>query len=206
MESENGFEAMVEKYKVPFALGLVGVVLIIGGAFSSGIFKSFSKSVDSAKKVSSSEVSPMVDISGAVTKPGVYALQPGARISEAIEVAGGLSESADPTFLAKNINLAQKVSDGMKIYIPASGEAVTANPNNKGGATGVLGASSAISGGMVNINDASAAQLDSLPGIGPVTAQNIIDKRPYADVGDLLSKKVVTRSTFAKIKDLITAD
>lgn len=101
----------------------------------------------------------MVHITGAVNKPGVVSLNQDARLIEAIEMVGGLTESAD----VNSLNLARKLQDEEKIHIPAIGEVsqtTTASENTK-----------------VNINTASLEELKSLPGVGDVIAQGIIDYR-----------------------------
>jgi len=126
-----------------------------------------------------------VDIGGAVLKPGVYEFSSGARVQDVIIQAGGLAASADRDYVAKNINLALKLIDGVKIYIPNKGEPV-------------------VSGSLININVAPESELDKLTGVGPVTAQKIIAGRPYSKTEDLVSKKVLGQSAFDKIKESIT--
>jgi len=131
----------------------------------------------------------VVHVDGAVGSPGVYSLGPEARVMDAVTAAGGLTADAD----GSRINLAAKVADGQKVYIPAVGEQVT---SDKGQVTG--------QSSLININTAGESELDKLPGVGPVTAQKIIASRPYSSLEDLLTKKVVGSSTFEKIKDLIS--
>lgn len=138
-----------------------------------------------------------VDIEGAVVKTGVYEVSSSARVQDVLILAGGLSSGADREWAAKNLNLAAKLNDGTKIYIPQEGEVDNKNPKvTVGGGQGLEGG--------ININSASAEELDKLPGVGPVTAQKIIDGRPYQDVEDLVNKKIVGASTFSKIKDQLT--
>ena len=140
-----------------------------------------------------------VDVEGQVVKPGVYSLMRDARVQDALIAAGGLSAAANRNAL----NLAQKISDGQKIYVPAVGEAAAVSGGMgslvSGGDTGGENSS-----GLVSINSASQSELESLPGIGPVSAGKIIDGRPYGSLDELLSKKVVGKATYEKIKDLIT--
>lgn len=181
----------IEKYKIPIGLSLIGVVLIIGGmAFSKVPEVSYPKeSLIPAQKIIN------VDISGAVLKPGVYKLKEGQLVQNAVDQAGGFSENANNEYISKYLNLAQKLSDGMKIYVPYQGEA--------GGtfSSGIV--SGANTKAQVNINIASQSELEALPGIGPVTASKIISGRPYQKVEDILSQKIVSKSTFEKIKGLI---
>jgi competence protein ComEA len=138
-----------------------------------------------------------VDVEGAVMKPGVYKIKADSRVQDALIAAGGMSEDADREKAAKGLNLASKVTDGAKIYIPANGEEVAALGGSSGGT--VMGASS----DTVNINSASSEELEALPGIGKVTAGKIIDNRPYNSVQELVDKKVVGKSVFEKIKEKI---
>lgn len=141
-----------------------------------------------------------VNVSGEVEKPGVYKLSSNSRFQDAIVAAGGLSADADRVYVDKTLNLAAKITDGMKIYIPSSGEVSSQAINTN--SESVAGASSE---GVVNINNASSSQLENLPKIGPATAQKIIDGRPYGSVDELLNKKVLGQATYEAIKDLVTA-
>ncbi|MEK7617419.1 MAG: helix-hairpin-helix domain-containing protein [Patescibacteria group bacterium] len=192
---------MVEKYsqilknfKIPIALSLVGIVLIIGGIIftdtDSKRHEYPQESIVEAQKVLT------VDISGAVQNPGVYRLKEGDRIEQAIASAGGFSTQVNKDYISKYINLALKLTDGMKIYVPFEGEIA---PISAGSGT-VAGAQTQ---GKVNINIASQSELEALPGIGPVTASKIISDRPYQKIEDLLDKKIVGKATFEKIKDQI---
>lgn len=190
-------------------MGLVGLVLLVGGMVSSGVVsKTFIKSTKSgvqAQKTTSLEAAAAkVDVSGAVIKPGVYTLSSDARVEDAIKAAGGVTDFADPMYLSKTVNLAQKVADGMKIYIPNAGEAHSPSSGQAGqsGAPAVAGASAQSS--SVNINTASLSELDQLPGVGQVGAQKIIDTRPYSGIEELITKKAVTKSVYEKIKDLVS--
>ncbi len=181
-------------YKLPLGLSLVGLVLIIGGAVSSNLFKATPKSypkeslVEGTQKIS-------VDVSGAVNKAGVYQLSDGSRIEEAISAAGGLSTEADQGYISKYLNMAQKLIDGSKIYIPKVGEQNVAKADSPQVAGVAI---------KLNINNASQSELEALPGVGPVTAQKIISGRPYQSVEDVFNKKIVGKAVFDKIKDSIS--
>lgn len=133
-----------------------------------------------------------VDVEGEVQNPGVYELSSDARVQDALIAAGGLTPEAN----RNAINLAAKIADGQKIYVPAEGEVMT-------GTTRSTNSGQASITGVISINSASQAELEELPGIGPVTAQKIIDNRPYGSIEEILSRKVVGKATFEKIKDLI---
>lgn len=151
----------------------------------------------------SAETEVYVDVDGAVASPGVYRLKDGARVSQAIDAAGGLTAEADVT----GLNRASKVTDGQKIYVPTVGEqqAALAAGGAEGGAATVSGAGA--SSGLVNINTASAAELQTLSGIGPSMAQAIIDERTqngaFASVDDLMRVSGIGEKKLSKIKDCI---
>jgi competence protein ComEA len=123
----------------------------------------------------------------------------GARVEDALRVSGGLNAEADTEWVAKQVNLAQKLTDGAKLYIPRESE--QKNPGIL--IAGVLGTEST-SESIININTASKDRLDELPGVGAITAQKIIDNRPYQRIEELLSKRVLYKSTFEKIKTKIS--
>ena len=139
----------------------------------------------------------VVHITGAVPRPGVYALPQGARIQDGISAAGGFLAEADKT----NINLAQLLEDGEKLDVPyiEGGSPVITTPVPE-----VVTSTTE----LVNINTASAAELDTLPGIGPTTAQKIIDYRtqngPFVNTEDIINVSGIGPGTYERIKTLIT--
>lgn len=148
-----------------------------------------------------------VHVGGAVAAPGVYDLAEGARVLDAVEAAGGFAEGAARDAL----NLARAVSDGEQVVVPseadiAAQEAVSAGA---GGAAAGAGASAAAGGavGKVNINTASAAQLDTLPGVGASTAEKIVADReangPFKTVEDLKRVSGIGDKKFAALADAI---
>lgn len=158
---------------------------------------------DKSSSKASAESEVYVDVDGAVARPGVYRLKDGARVSQAIDAAGGLTVEADVT----GLNRASKVTDGQKVYVPTVGEQQTAAVTGgaDGGASAASGAGA--SSGLVNINTASAAELQTLSGIGPSMAQSIIDERTqngaFASVDDLMRVSGIGEKKLAKIKDCI---
>lgn len=136
----------------------------------------------------------MVDVAGAVEKPGVYALSSDARVQDALIAAGGMLQEANRDAVSKSLNLASKVSDGMKIYIPFQGD--DASPAQ----TGVQGSSST----LISLNNASSKELESLPGIGEVTAEKIIANRPYMSLDEVVGKGALRKSVFEKVKENIS--
>ncbi|MCL4366163.1 helix-hairpin-helix domain-containing protein [Patescibacteria group bacterium] len=191
---EAGWREKIDRFKIPLGLSLVGIVLIVGGILTSGLHKSKPKEFPKESLVENQKV-VSVDVSGAVVKPGVYQLKDGSRIEEAIAAAGGFNQEANEEYISKYLNMAQKVSDGSKVYVPAKGE------NGATGQSGVVAGVNVKS--KVNINMASQADLENLPGIGPVAASKIIAGRPYQTAEDLLNKKAVSKAVFEKIKDQI---
>jgi len=162
-----------------------------------------------------------VEISGAVMFPDVYEVSPGARLKDILEKAGGLSNLADELYVARNYNLAKFVGDQEKIYIPYTWDIIDGtfveqtrileylNPlysQQLSNSTIQQSSNLAIqqfSNIKLSINSASSMELETLTGVGPVTAQKIIENRPYLGIEDLISKKVVNQSTFTNIKDNI---
>lgn len=132
----------------------------------------------------------IVHVAGAVIKPGVYSLEKGSRVYDALKAAGGETGKAD---LGK-INLAAPLRDGTQIMIPHSEEYRLADDN-------------VTVGGTININMASQADLETLPGIGPAKARAIIkyrnDEGPFIEKEDLMNVSGIGEKTFATLKDLI---
>lgn len=147
----------------------------------------------------------VVEIAGAIINPGVYEMPSTARINDLINKAGGFSDKADNEWIVKTINKAAKLIDGQKIYIKSLDEQseVLSAKSDSGYQTVSYGNSAEI-GGMININSASKEQLESINGIGPVYAQNIIDQRPYSSIEELVSRGVIKQFLFDKIKNTIS--
>jgi competence protein ComEA len=143
----------------------------------------------------------VVEVGGAVLRPGVYRLAAGARVGDAVAAAGGFAPSVDAEAADRALNLGAPLTDGQEVHVPRRGEFAPAG--GAGGAGGGVASPSA-TGGLVDINHASAEVLDTLPGIGPATAAKIIGARPFASVDDLERRKVVGAATLAKIRALVT--
>lgn len=133
----------------------------------------------------------VVDVVGAVAHPGVVRLPAGARVLDALLAAGGMTADADLFAL----NKAAPLRDGARIYVPRPGEAVPA---------GALGSAAET---KVNLNSATANELDALPGVGPATAAAIVRSRttkPFALVDELQTRGLVSPKVFADLRDLVT--
>ena len=142
----------------------------------------------------------IVEVSGAVNKPGVYELRSNARVEDALVTAGGFSKDVDMAWVERSINRASAVEDGAKIYIFRQSDTASA----KAPLTPSFLSESSTSSTLVNINTASAKELEGLPGIGPVYAQNIIEHRPYSIVDDLLKTGAVKEHVYEGVKELIS--
>lgn len=146
-------------------------------------------SEESGRQASYSATMIAVDIAGAVVSPGVYALPEGSRVDDVISLAGGISNDADTEKIAKNINKASFVTDGMKLFIPQKSVSLRMESENSTGADD-----------LISVNDASKKELESLSGVGPVTAEKIIDGRPYNALEDLINRKIIGISVWEKIQ------
>ncbi|MBI2430516.1 MAG: ComEA family DNA-binding protein [Candidatus Levybacteria bacterium] len=183
----TGTIAFVRKYPFQTVLGALGLILFVLGLISLLTSNpSEEKIIFEDQKEATQEI--VIDIEGAVVKPGVYKLPTDSRIKDALIAASGLNENANRDWVAKNLNLAQKLTDGAKVYVPKIGESA------KGAMSGA---------GSVNVNSASLSELEALPGIGAVTAQKVVDNRPYTSIEELLEKKVIGKAVFEKIKEKI---
>ncbi|HEY5876687.1 MAG TPA: helix-hairpin-helix domain-containing protein, partial [Ilumatobacteraceae bacterium] len=143
----------------------------------------------------------VVQAAGAVAAPGVYSLPAGARVHELISAAGGVTAEGDPAA----ISLAVVLVDGQRVYVPLIGEIVPAAPALPPTAAG---AGAAAATGPIDLNRATAEQLDALPGVGPATAAAIVAHRdgngPFASVEDLLDVRGIGPAKLDGLRDLVT--
>ena len=158
---------------------------------------------DAAAEAGAPQAAPAplrVHVCGAVAAPGVYDLAEGARVLDAVEAAGGFAEGAARDAL----NLARTVSDGEQVVVPSEADIAAQEAASAGvGASAPTGGAS----GKVNINTASAAQLDTLPGVGASTAEKIVADReangPFKTVEDLKRVSGIGDKKFAALADAI---
>ena len=207
---------LIRQYALPLLLGFIGLMFLVYGMI--GYFGQkkdkpdilFEAASDAAGAASGSVKSDaglslagqskqqrliFVDIEGAVEKPGVYKLASDSRMQDALIAAGGLGRGADRELVAKNLNLAAKLIDGMKVYVPFQGEKTVITDAR------VMAGEQVV----VNINSASVQELDGLPGVGKTTADKIISNRPYEKIEALVEKRIVGQKVFEQIKDKIVA-
>ncbi len=197
---------------------LVGAVLIGGVALVMAVGGSGAATVDgpetgfvagpsgSANPVGGEIVGAeiVVDVAGAVVKPGLYHLAAGTRVGDAIDAAGGFGPRVDVDRVGRELNLAATLKDGDQVRVPSRDDPVVAPGGGSGGNGGGGGGGG---GGLVNLNTATQAELEELPGIGPVTAEKIIAAReeaPFRTVDELRERGLVGEKTFEDLRALVT--
>jgi competence protein ComEA len=173
-----------------------------GGAVAGGA----ARTPASVPKTSSVRVeaagngSAVVQVAGAVRRPGVYRLRADRRVDDAVREAGGPTAKAD----LAGVNLAAKVSDGQQVIVPLAGGAAAAAGTAPAGAAGGVGA---VPGQPLNLNTASPEQLDQLDGVGPATAQKIVAYRQahggFRSVTELDQVPGIGEKKLAALKDRV---
>jgi competence protein ComEA len=185
---------------------LAAVGVLVGGGAVLWYVRSLPRPVtvralrpEPSPSVSASPVLVVVHVAGWVRRPGVYELEQGDRVIDAIEAAGGARRGAQLDAL----NLAALVTDAQQVLVPKKapvGEGAPAGP--------VSGGSSESPAGLINVNTATAEQLETLPGIGPVLAGSIVEYReqngPFTSVDQLLEVSGIGEARLADIRDLVT--
>ena len=178
------------------AIGLGGWLFVSAGTVQpapSEVVDPFGQASSSPAALGSDLL--VVDVEGAVVRPGILELPADSRVADAIAAAGGYSAQADLAAAAAQVNLAAALRDGQQIVVPLIG--ATAGGGSGGGGVG----------GLVDLNAASPEELDALPGIGPVTVQKIVAARaeqPFTSLDELVTRKVLTNAQVDKIRDLVT--
>lgn len=203
--------------------GIGAIVLLVAGAafLAAGAGGGRAVLIDTAASAEPSagagagvEAILVVDIAGAVVQPGVYRLPAGSRVGDAITAAGGYGPRVDAARVGAELNLAAPLTDGQHLAVPsrddvAAGGDETGGTGDGSGGSGGSGGGSPGAGGLVDLNRATSAELDALPGIGPVTAAKILAAResaPFTAVQDLLDRKLVGQKTFDGLRDLVTVN
>lgn len=188
---------------------LVGIYLMIAPPATSltnhpeAISTDENRSTENISQPTETSGQIVVDIAGAVQKPGVYFLPANSIVEDGINIAGGFNKLADLNLIAKTINRAESIESHSKIYIPKRGDNIniintTTTPNLSQNQT---------SASLININTASVTELDLLPGVGPVTAQRIVDHRlqngDFKSIEEIKNVPGLGDAKFEALKDLI---
>lgn len=212
-----------------FSLG----IFTAGFIYYFGFFPEISKSSQSSDTEESVKVGKdieqnsdflVIDVSGAVKSPGLYKLDPMSRVGDAVNIAGGILSSASIIWISEKINLAEKLNDGDKVYIPFEWQLeeqgsndvqtlvkpqtslktdqkpsseISEQPKN------LNPQSSPENNTLIKINKADQEALDSLPGIGAAYVQKLLQNRPFKDFSDLLNRSGIPQYRLEDIKDLI---
>jgi len=152
----------------------------------------------------------IVDIAGAVEKPGVYETTSGARLKDLLMQAGGLSADAEKDYVSRNFNLAKIIVDQEKIYFPSHQEIVNGifiEPQKALDYTAAIQNAITTTGEIndqkISINTGTLEELDRLPGIGKITAEKILQNRPYKTIEELLNRKILKKNIYENVKNLI---
>lgn len=180
---------------IKLILPIVLASLLVGIGIGEWINPGESEDFDTYELTSSVDIKPKVYVSGAVENPGVYELEVNSVVIDLVDQAGGLSTDADLSFVNKSINLALKVNNSDHIYIPFESEidklvvnkSIVENTN-----------------GLLDINTATSADLESLPGIGPKTAAKIIMGRPYSSLEELKEIEGIGEGTYGELSGLLS--
>jgi competence protein ComEA len=213
---------MLQKYRL---LAILSGTIIVAALVRGYSAEPDIATLPASTSASTSEPAPIradqirVEISGAVATPGVYALPSGSRLIDAITAAGGWGERIDPVRIEICLNLAAPLTDGSAIRIPTRDDrfllgvqgvscgTLYAAPADIAATDTANSPASAATGGKIDLNKATAEQLDTLPGIGPVTAAKIIAARaeaPFLIVDELKTRGIISDRILQQIRPLVT--
>lgn len=192
----------------PAALGLAAAAVVAGLAAVvalGGLPEMTGSAVGPGGSADPGTAGPLgelvVEVAGAVARPGVYHLPAGSRVGDAITAAGGFGPRLDAARVSAELNLAATLHDGDRVVVPSRDDP-TAQPGGD-----PRGPGPRASPGLVDLNRATQAELDALPGVGPVTAAKIVASReetPFRSVDELRSRGLVGQKTFEKLRPLVT--
>jgi len=187
-------------YLLPLGVALFGIILFGYGLIQFALSESSrGNTIQPEDFTTQHDLAPlpvqtvMIDIAGGVITPGVYTLPLGSRVADAILAAGGLAPDASARWISSSLNQAAVLKDGQKLYIP------TAQETDRAGESVIYTPSTT----LISLNTATQKELESLPGIGPVTAQKIMQARPYGALDELLKRKIVSSSVYGQIESLV---
>jgi competence protein ComEA len=186
-------------FLLAFGSGSSGLVAVDGGASLSSDDTGVDSSTGPAGRSTDGRLL-VVEIVGAVDRPGVFRLPADSRVGDLVAAAGGYGPRVDADRAGRELNLAAPLHDGDQIRVPSRDDVAGTTARASGGPD-------TDPKGPLDLNDATAAQLDALPGIGPVTAAKILasrDEQRFGAVEDLRTRKLVGEKTFEQVKGLVT--
>ena len=195
--------------------GIAAVLLVVGAAVSFNVVgsgasepltvqKAGASETQAAEEVPSEPASICVHVDGCVANPGIVYVEEGSRVADAVQAAGGMTEDAS----SAGMNLARVLQDGEQVVVPSVAQAVQAqSAEGASQAAGAAAQAAAAASGKVNINTASADELQTLSGIGPSKAQKIVDHRlssgPFESVDGLTEVSGIGEKTLEAIRDQV---
>lgn len=189
-----------------FGAGASGTVLVEGGSPLGSMEGGVAAGSDAEMPSSAPDL--VVEIVGAIERPGVFRLPPGSRVGDLVNAAGGYGSRVDASRASRELNLAALLHDGDQVRVPSRDDEVTAaQTSNDGSATGSGAGSTGSTAGPLDLNRATSSELEALPGIGPVTAAKILtarDEQPFGAIEDLRTRGLLGEKTYEKVKDLVT--
>jgi competence protein ComEA len=193
-------------FLLAFGTGAHGAVVFDGGGQLGSPSAGVGDAIGLDPGAESDQPELIVEIVGAVDRPGVFRLPPGARVGDLVEAAGGYGARVDASRASRELNLAAPLHDGDQVRVPSRDD--DAPTGQQPAPTGAPVGASSGGAGPLDLNRATSAELEALPGIGPVTAAKIVTSReeqPFAAVADLRARKLVGEKTYEKLKNLVTA-